>query len=300
MAKEFKQTLQIWVKAYFGFSRTETNAFLILLPLLVLILFSEPAYRWWITSRPPDFSKDARALDSIVAHLQWDTDSLKVEPERTEAIFFPFNPNVSSQDEFVKLGLPLSMATRLVRYRAKGGMFRKKEDLLKIYGLDSAWFMHAKEWINIPDKPARPKPNRVVQKQLVTEMIDINMADSLQLLKVYGIGPALSKRIRTFRDRLGGLVSMNQLREVYGLDTVVVRQMRSKFFVAANFQPRKINLNTVTREGFKHPYVKWTEAQAILAFRLQHGNFQSIDQLQGIDVLTSEWIEKIRPYLTVE
>lgn len=198
------------------------------------------------------------------------------------------------------LGLSQSLAARLLRYREKGGAFRKKEDLLKIYGFDSAWFRLAREWIDIP-QPERSKPSSQKKRiQARTEPIDINMADSIQLLSVYGIGPALSKRIRAYRERLGGFIVMEQLQEVYGLDSVVIRKLVEKFFVDRNFQPRKINLNTVTQETFRHPYLKWKEANAILAYRLQHEKFQSIDQLKEIEILSSSWLEKIRPYLTVE
>lgn len=296
VAKELKHRLQARVRAYFGFSRTETNAFLILLPLIALALLSEPAYRHWRISRPIDFSKDIRELDSIIAQLQW----LKPDSLPEAAPFTSFNPNTASQEELKRLGLNQSLAARLVRYREKGGVFRKKEDLLKIYGFDSAWFRQARKWISIP-RPEGSKPSTQKLKiQAKTDPIDINLADSIQLVNVYGIGPALSKRIRSYRDRLGGFVAMEQLHEVYGLDSAVVRKLREKFFVDRNFQPRKINLNTVTLETFRHPYVKWTEARAILAYRLQHERFQSINQLSEIQILSSLWMEKMRPYLAVD
>ncbi len=236
-----------------------------------------------------------------MATLEW-TKSGSIRDSIAPGIqFFRFNPNTASQDDLQKLGLSSTLASRLLKYREKGGRFRKKEDLLKIYGFDSAWFMLARDWIRIPQTIPELKESVHHDKIPVkTEKTDINTADSIQLLRVYGIGPALSRRIRIFRDRLGGFVSMDQLKEVYGLDSVVVRKLQEKFFVEKDFQPKRINLNHVTLEAFRHPYVKWKEAQAILAYRLQHGALHSLDQLQEIAALPPGWLEKIKPYLTLE
>jgi competence protein ComEA len=280
----------------------ETNAFLILLPLILIVLFSEPIYRHWRSTQPVDFSKDARELDSIIAQLQWDTpESLVTNKKLALARLFFFDPNTVSQEEFIKLGLSATISSRIVHFREKGGRFRKKTDLQKIYGMDTAWFYQVKEWIRIPEKAAKPTFMSLTEKKhSLAERMDINKADSLQLVKVYGIGPALSRRIRTFRDKLGGFISMDQLNEVYGLDTAVVRQLRKRFFIEENFQPRKININTATRDELSHPYIRWKEAQAILSFRLQHGRFTSLSQLNEIKILTKEWTEKVSPYLTVD
>ena len=215
--------------------------------------------------------------------------------------FHPFDPNVLTEKEFVRLGLSAFISRRLVHFREKGGVFYKKEDLLKIYGIDSSWYARAKPWIAIASKVPEPKETFVVKKKVAEEFVDINTADSLQLIKVFGIGPSLSKRIRTFRARLGGFVSLEQLREVYGLDSSVVKEMKKKFFIANNYQPNKINLNTSDlKDLLKHPYIRWNEGQAILTYRLQHGNYASISDLHGIQLLTPAWIEKITPYLTLE
>jgi competence protein ComEA len=301
--------IKAWVRGFFGFSRRETNAFLILLPLMVLVLFSEPAYRHWQSQYPPDHSKDQKAMDSLLATLAFVTTDSITEKKSVQAhrsvSFHSFDPNTLPEEQLINLGLSSFLSNRIVRYREKGGRFRKKEDLLKIYGMDSSWFEKAKPWIAIVDASppiatTRTPLNKEKEKKPIAYLpLDINLADTIQLMKVYGIGPALSKRICLFRDKLGGFISMDQLKEVYGLDTLVVKELNKKFFVAEDFIPQKIKLNTMTLE-VKHPYIRRKEAQAIVAYRLQHGNIQNIDQLLEIKVLTKEWIEKVRKYITVD
>jgi DNA uptake protein ComE-like DNA-binding protein len=125
---------------------------------------------------------------------------------------------------------------------------------------------------------------------------DINLADTIRLQDVYGIGPALARRIVTFRDRLGGFVSMEQLREVYGLDSVVVKRVMRQFEVKAGFEPRKINFREATIEDLiLHPYISRRQAQAIIAYRSQHP-LESLEQLRALPMLDEKWFSKMQPY----
>src|SRR3954464_7837797 len=93
-----------WIKKFFGFSQRETNGFIILLPLLVLIIFSEPLYRHFNFSDKQDFTKDSARLDSLA--LFWKKPSIRVyvknvvEKNPANAVnLFQFNPNTASNSE---------------------------------------------------------------------------------------------------------------------------------------------------------------------------------------------------------
>lgn len=292
--------LRLLIRAFFGFSRTETNAFVILLPLILVLLFSEPLYRQFYFDRD-SFIFDIDRTDSLLASMDRKyPDSLRAsKPVSNTVHFYPFDPNMIQAHQYVSFGLPEKVASRIERYREKGGRFFKKEDLLRIYGMDTGWFLQAKKWITIPPVLSQnKKPERKIQSR---EVLDINVADSTQLLAVYGIGPVLCKRILTFRDKLGGFVSMDQLKEIYGLDTSVVRNMKKRFIVSPEFHPRTINLNTASLEELdSHPYISRKEAQAIITYRLQHQAFLSIDQVGAIKLLDQKWVDRARPYFTIE
>src|SRR6185369_4304003 len=95
--------LRAWIRSFFGFSRTETNAFLILLPLLVVVIFSEPIYRSWFVQQPHDFNREKNALDSLIATWNWSQrdSSVTINLERE---LFSFDPNIISKEELVDLG----------------------------------------------------------------------------------------------------------------------------------------------------------------------------------------------------
>ncbi len=294
--------LRILIRAVVGFSRTETNAFLILLPLLLIIIFSQPMYRWAVppTTDVPDTLK----LNRILA-------SWKIEealPAKNKAIqsasgnsnsLFAFDPNQVNEDQLKRLGFTKFQITGLLKYRAKGGKFYMKPDLLKLYGMDSSFYQRLFPFIELPQTKHSPS-EKSVQPERKELVVDINTADTTQLKTIYGIGTKLAQRIINYREKLGGFVAIQQLREVYGLDSVVVKKAIQKFNVQEGFAPKQINVNNAdASELAKHPYLKKNVATAIVTYRFQHGIFTSLDDLLKIQLITSDDLARLKPYLTL-
>lgn len=297
--------LRTLVRNFFGFSKAETNGFLVIVPLLLLVLFSEPIYRNWISPKEVILQADKVLLDSLVANWEKNSDSETPSLTLKEKKLFAFDPNQTSKDEFISLGFPTLLAERTVRYVEKGGKFRTQKDLLKIYGMDSLLYEELRPYITLPEQivyEPKPQTNTALEKSLKPALLsfDINTADTSQLKKIYGIGEKLSLRIINYRESLGGFIMEEQLQEVYGLDSAVVKRLLKQFYIAADFQPTRLNLNTATEEELeKHPYLNRKEAKAIIAYRFQHGAFTTIDDLQKIQILDKNTIAKIRSYLLV-
>jgi competence protein ComEA len=293
--------LKKWVRNLFGFSGKEINGFLILLPLMVILIASEPVYRMWLADRTDDFTADRKHLDSL-AQL-WKT--VPSGDTTLLASLFEFNPNKVSVTDMQRLGFSESLSTRIANYRQKGGQFRIKRDLLKIYGMDSSLYTQLYAYILLPEKKEKTsdkqheKSATQSQKTLLASF-DLNQADTTKLKSVYGIGTKLASRIIRFREGLGGFVKQEQLKEVYGLDTTVIQQLLKISFIAEDFTPRKINLNTANETEFSaHPYIKKGIAKAILAYRFQHGKFADVQELKKLTLLKKEEADKIIPYLKI-
>lgn len=296
------KTLRTWIRNLFGFSGREVNGFLILLPLMLVMIMSEPVYRSWIRHRPRDFSEDVRVLDSLVALWNPSQSIDSTEAPRAQE-FFTFDPNAATVEEFVRLGFPEVLSNRIANYRQKGGQFRVKSDLLKIYGVDSAFYRQLRPYIALPESIERaPQQNaRVNVRALSPTPFDLNEADTTTLKSVFGIGSVLANRIVKFRDRLGGFVREEQVTEVYGLDSATAMRLRDVGFIAEDFVPTKILLNEADERRLAlHPYLSRSEARAIVGYRFQHGPFNSVDELRKLQQLDSTKIERIRPYILID
>lgn len=293
------------VRKIFGFSRTETNAFVILIPLMILLLASGPVYRRWLVSQPFSSTNDRARLDSLIA--TWQGDTTDVENPEAAPSLFPFNPNTATQAQLAQLGLNNKLATRILNYRAKGGSFKIKSDFKKIYGLDTALYATLYPYLQLPDKLAPPKPSEAVASTEVAaarterKPFDLNQADTTLLKSIFGIGSKRAWRIVEYREKLGGLIDFAQLTEVYSLDSVVIAEVEKRTFISPDFVPRKLHINTATeKELAAHPYLTYKLAKAIVAYRFQHGHFQTIEDLGKITLLPAETINKIKPYLSFD
>jgi len=303
--------LKNFIKNFFGFSRTETNAFLILIPLMLVLIFSEPIYRYWFVRQPHDYSKEKNQLDSLLATFEYDednsTEKIKTETASSLIKLFSFNPNSSSKEELLSLGFKEFLANRIINYRAKGGKFLMKKDVMKVYGMDSLLYKKLYPFIDLPENRFQEKPIQKIEekeKQITKSVhtkFDLNTADTSQLISVYGIGSKLSQRIITYREKLGGFISESQLKEVYGLDSSVVKNLLTKSFIDKNFLPHRLNINKATQQELAtHPYIKYKIAQAIIAYRFQHSDFKTTDELKKIVLIDIAQFEKMKPYLSIE
>ncbi|PJJ84119.1 ComEA family DNA-binding protein [Mucilaginibacter auburnensis] len=130
------------------------------------------------------------------------------------------------------------------------------------------------------------------------ETIDINKADSATFTRVHGVGPSFARRIVLYRKRLGGFVNMEQLKEVYGLDADKYKEISDELRLDP-YKPKPIPINKVEFDELRHfPYLSYKQANAVIQYRAQHGNYNSVDDMRDIVLLNDEILRKIAPYIS--
>lgn len=147
-------------------------------------------------------------------------------------------------------------------------------------------------------KDKSPGPAIIYKKALAGEVIELNTADSARLTALRGIGPVFAKRIIGYRNRLGGFYSKEQLKEVFGLDSEKYAALQVQVSVDAS-RIKKIKINQADFAALSHfPYLSFKQMNAIIQFREQHGNYESLRDMSNIAILNNEILRKIEPYLT--
>ena len=130
-------------------------------------------------------------------------------------------------------------------------------------------------------------------------IIDLNRADSSDLVRLRGIGPVLSARIIKYRNALGGFCAVDQLREVYGMDSLTAGSLRA-FLSVDQTAVQKIDLNKAAfKELLHHPYLEYEEVKRIVQYRDKHGTFSATEELFEVGGLDSARVRRILPYLTI-
>ncbi len=132
---------------------------------------------------------------------------------------FLFNPNKLPSEQWSKMGLKDWQIKVIKNYEAKGGHFYKKEDFKKMFCISPSEYAILEPYISIPDEKKEYAEAKTQVKEVHKRaLVDLNTADSVTLLSLYGIGPSFAKRIMKYRNLLGGFYNKTQLLEVYGFD----------------------------------------------------------------------------------
>jgi competence protein ComEA len=296
--------LKRWIRDLLGFSSTETNAFIILLPLMGIIIFAQPVYLRFFNSDRDDLAKDQLKLDSIVA--QWEHEQKQLpdsdQTELSSKKISPFDPNKATSGELHDLGFSAGLAKRIVNYRDKGGRFKTKSDLLKIYGMDTTLYNQLYASISLPVTLQAQQTENDTQKKLPLPKtkFNLNAADTAVLKMINGIGPVLAVRIVKYRESLGGFIKPEQVHEIYGLDSIVVNRLLNASFID-QVPLKQININDASEAELDfHPYLNKTMAKAVVTYRFQHGRFKNVEEIRNIVLIKNELADRLIPYLKID
>ena len=319
--------IKFYLRDYFAFNQTEIKGFMFMIFLIVALIISVFIFDFLPDNPQTSKTIDPKRVEELMAKIEvkesakkeafQDRYANKYEKYDSENTFSkpvklsPFDPNQASQAQLEELGIANWMAKRIINYRTKGGQFRKKEDLQRIYDFPTDLYAKLEPYITLPEKTvsgglaAFPKieanseaktativPNKESFKPVA---FDLNRADTNDLKKLKGIGSKLSARIIKYRDMIGGFYSENQIKEVFGLDSTVVDEIL-KFATVRNPALKKIKINEITAEEFKHLYIRPYVAKSVIAYRQQHGNFTSKKDFEAIKLMDAKTLDKIFPY----
>ncbi|MDR2806030.1 MAG: helix-hairpin-helix domain-containing protein [Dysgonamonadaceae bacterium] len=146
---------------------------------------------------------------------------------------------------------------------------------------------------------AHPQPARypAAEKLAKGDVIELNGADTLALMRLPGVGPSFAKRITGYRNLLGGYHRIEQLQEVYGM----YEELYTQIIPYLKIDPEKITrlpVNNASLDKLKaHPYLNFYQAKAIVELRKKKGSLTSVEDLQLLEEFTpDDWV-RITPYL---
>ncbi len=317
------------IRGYLTFTRKERVGVLFLLTLVIILFVLPYFFRTPVGEPDPgtyhqlksEIEKfESKRSDSIVNSNTHDRYSTTPESSkrkngnpviRAYTQMFYFDPNQLDAEGWQRLGITDQLAITIRHYIEKGGRFRKAEDLKKLYGLHSADYDRLYPFVRIavkkedhafPDIAAarihsEDYAMRITKKPVIT---DINQADSTDWARLPGIGKKLASRIIHFREALGGFYRVEQVGETFGLPDSTFRNIKPDLRLSET-KLIQIDLNGSTKEMLQaHPYIRWQFAQAIVAYRSQHGYFHSVDELLQLARMDSAKLERLRPYLMVK
>lgn len=241
--------------------------------------------------------------------LQSNIDSLKSEKPQTTYKIYPFNPNFITDFKGHKLGMSVEQIDRLLAFRKQGKFANSPEEFQKVTGISDSLLNAISPYFKFPYWVNKKNSNqngsngwvdyskdKYEKKEKKIVVIDINTATKEDLMKVYGIGEAISDRILKQKEVFGQFVSMEQMNDVWGLSPEVIEKLNQSFKVV-NPKPKKININNASiKELGQFPYFKYPISKNIVTYRSMNGDLK-IEDLTNIKAFPVDKIKIIALYL---
>ena len=284
------------LRKFLSFNKGERIAIITILAVVLLLVLACVLHR-------PRVSLDEaslRNLDSLLAlrnaaiEEQQQNATQNAVQQVIELTPFPFNPNTMTEEEGKRIGLTDRQIRNIINYRDKGGKFYSKSDLAKLYTITEEDFAQLEPFIVLPEVARRTTSNADTEKKPTQQeeakpeekkaipIVDLNTVDSLTLVELPQIGPYTALRIIEFREKLGGFVDKEQLRDVKGMDEARFSAIESYINIGET-ETRKIDIN---RADFKalvhHPYLNYEQVKRIFNQREKRGMIKNWAQLEAL------------------
>ena len=289
------------VRKWFTFNKGERVAIITIMAAIILLILAclfRPARK--------SLSDDSlHNLDSLLALRQaaieeQQQQKMEQTQETNELHPFPFNPNTLTEDEWRQMGLTDRQVRNIINYKAKGGKFYSKNDLGKLYTISEEEFAQLEPFIVLPEVSRGKNTNTKATSQggvstgstaetnespsvkKTIPVVDLNTVDSTTLVELPQIGAYTAVRIIEFREKLGGFVDKEQLRDVKGMDEARFAAIQPYINLSA-VEIQKVDVN---RDDFKtlvhHPYLSYEQVKRIVNQRERRGMIKNWAQLEAL------------------
>ncbi|MBX9889294.1 MAG: helix-hairpin-helix domain-containing protein [Flavobacteriaceae bacterium] len=272
------------VVTYFRFSKEQSAGVLSLFVVVIVLQFCN-FYLDFGKDVEDDPNKQSWMANQIVI------DSLKNSYPRAVHKVYPFNPNFISDDKGYRLGMSIDEIDRLLAYRKLNKYVNSADEFQKVTLVSDSLLRSISPYFKFPDWVKNKKFSTYKKYEnhigfAKTEKIvlkDINSATPEDLIKVYGVGQVLSERIIKLRETVGGIISMDQMNDVWGLSPDVIDKIKLSFKVITIPVVKKIDINNASvKELGQFLYFKNGLAREIVIYRSMNGDFTNIEDLTKI------------------
>ena len=311
----FKQLREIFI-----FTSKERNGLLMLVFILFLLVCGNFFLPYLLPPKEVDTSgwkKEVGKIDPPEPVIS-NPDASVLSPA-ADTYSGTFDPNDAELQVLLQIGIPPKVAANWMKYLQKGGKFYNKDEVRKLYGMNDESYDKLRDHLIVPgkipvkkgDAGVREWPKKAFtgyaakdslrsfkpreKKEIIK--VDINLADSLQLDALPGIGPALASRIIIYRKLLGGYFQVTQLKEIYGMNEDWWSRISPLLF-AGSVDLKKLEINYLSlSELGRHPYIGFRMARKIIKRRDTVGKFYNSDELAAL--FSSDSLQRVLPYLII-
>jgi len=278
------------IKSHFVFTKQQRSGIFVLLLLIVVL---QCVYFF------VDFDTGERDVVDvqIIAAFQSEVDSLALAAELKKHEIRPYNPNFITDYKGYVLGMSVVEIDRLHSFRKQNKYVNSSKEFQQITKISDSLLGVLSPKFKFPDWVVKKNLSKTTslsyQKDINKAQVkDIHLATSLEYKLAY--------RVINFRDKLGGFLSIDQFKDVYGVSVSDVVKLNEKFVIKTIPEIKKININlAVASELSSLVYINDYIAANIIDERILREGFKELDELRYVAHFPVEKLDRIKLYLTI-
>ncbi|CAA6799559.1 MAG: Unknown protein [uncultured Aureispira sp.] len=309
------------LKDFFYYSRTERNGIITLIFILCLFLLLPYTYSYFSTKTLFNFKPwqvDIAAFEAGLSQKalekkrtsKWKQKSFGDKKGAT-VVLQPqvFDPNTASSLDLEAMGLPPKTIKSILNYRAKGGQFKDKESLEKIYTLSPEHYQQLYPFIDLAPRFEKTALEASESRPLPPAFdFDPNTATK-ESFEALGLANKTIRSILNYKAKGGQFRKTEDFQKIYNLPDSVYQHLKAnikiipqpKYSAKKNYPPkvyRKIDINTAKVEDFEQfRGIGASYAKRILKMRENLGGFWQVAQVGELYKLPDSTFQAMRPYL---
>lgn len=280
---------------FFLYTKGERRGIMVLLILIVTLLLLRFTMPYWESYFIAQVSN--KEFEKRIFELN-DSLNSKMNIHYSDSLFY-FDPNIVTDSELVKLGFSNYQRKSFIGYRKKIGNFESKEDLIKVYGVDSILISKLEPYIQF-SKPKEISARNI--KKIV--WVNFNYVDDQFWMKHIS-----SDKIRDSIKKIldyGYVQKSLPLRRVLEYsDSKLLLWLKDNLKYnnpnrSKPFDIVPIELNAADTLALMHVHGIGSKlAKRIVKFRDLLGGFYKKEQMKEVYGLSEEWYNKIERYVYV-
>lgn len=278
------------IKPHFVFTKQQRSGVFVLLLLIVVL---QCVYFF------TDFTageSDEKEQQGIIA-FQQEIDSLALVKKASKYEIRPYNPNFITDYKGYVLGMSVEEIDRLHSFRKLNKYVNSTKEFQQITKVSDSLLKTMSPKFKFPDWVTKKNTSN---KYSSSYQKDLNKAEAKDVHKATDLEFKIAYRIVNFRKKLGGFLTFEQLKDVYGLSEDDIKKVTGKFVLKTIPNIKKININLASASELAElVYINEYMAANIIDERVLREGYKSLDELRYVTHFPVEKLDRIKLYLTI-
>lgn len=231
-------------KDYFTFDKRQRNGVIILLLLIMMAVGSRLTLPYYF-NKQESINSDFQERIIIFEEAAINEVLSKSKISEQAPILFDFDPNNLPKEKWLLLGLKEWQIKTIHNYESKGGRFRKKEDVRKIYGIKEELYNQLEPYIKIPLQESKDSKPDGGEKMTLFQFNPNHLEESKW--KMLGLKDWQIRIIYNFESKGGQFRTKDDLGKIYGITSQLFNKWKPYIVIPGDEMVVKVQLTSSSK-----------------------------------------------------